>query len=118
MYSGLDTARNTAGNLQRRGQSYFALGSIEYIKFVAIISRASYNLRTTPLEEFVDNAMDSFTIVFVDRDIDKIGWQKMYRGKGKVVCSVHRLSILSLAHRDRKREYYPQGNLKNLESNS
>ena len=85
-HGALNAARNTAGNLKLRGQSYSALGSNEYITFVATISCLNYNLRTTLLEEFVDKVMYSFTIVFVDRDVDKVGWEKIYRGKVTIAC--------------------------------
>lgn len=65
----LNAARNSAGNLQLRGQSYSALRSDEHIKVVVTISSGQF--LSVPVEEVVDNVMYSFKIVFVDRDIDK-----------------------------------------------
>lgn len=80
----LNAARNTAGNLQLRGQSYSALGSDENMKVVVTISSGQF--LSVPVEEVVDNVMYSFKIVFVNRDIDKNEWQKMYGGKVKMAC--------------------------------
>ena len=80
----LNAARNSAGNLQLRGQSYSALRSDEHIKVVVTISSGQF--QSVPVEEVVDNVMYSFKIVFVDRDIDKNEWQKKYGGKVKMAC--------------------------------
>ena len=88
-------------------------GSNEYVNFVATISCLNYNLSTTPLAEFVDNVMYSFTIVFVDRDINKIGWQKMYRGQVKIVCSQTFYFVLSSSRSQAKVSI--AGDLKKLE---
>lgn len=82
----LNAARNTAGNLQLRGQSYSALRSDENMKVVVTISSGQF--LSVPVEEVVDNVMYSFKIVFVNRDIDKNEWQKMSRRESQNGLSI------------------------------